>query len=198
MDPDNVGEAPRCEGCGGFVGMFPWLPPHHAELELWTSEFGDVAFGPGDELVVSEQFVALFKERELTGLSGFHPVTITRVIQREGKKPAEDPPTYFCVSVARGRAIIDGNASGLEFVRPWTCAECREGYVLRAKRIILKPETWSGEDIFFPRGLAQYMVTERFKDSFEEHQINNGVLIDASEYSFDLEPWREDGVLGPE
>ena len=71
VQPDNVGEAPKCEACGCFIGALKWFPPFRAGLELWDSIFGDIAFGPGDELLVSERFKVLWEERGLTGLQGF-------------------------------------------------------------------------------------------------------------------------------
>jgi len=54
---------------------------------------------------------------------------------------------------------------------------------------VLEPRTWSGEDIFIPRDVFVYMVTERFKRFCEENEIANAVFIPAEEYWEDSRPW---------
>src|SRR5437899_5941141 len=74
--------------------------------------------------------------------------------------------------------------------KPHTCNECRSGLIKRAARIVLEDDTWSGEDVFYARGLPGTRLTsERFKAFFDKYSINNGVLIDAAEYSFEFYPW---------
>lgn len=58
-EPHNVGDAPRCPACNRFVGMLRWQPPFRVEVETWGSTFGDIAFGPGDSLLVSEGLASL-------------------------------------------------------------------------------------------------------------------------------------------
>ena len=189
--PVHDGEAPKCPCCGDHVGMIPWLPPHRAVLEVWGRQFGDIAFGPGDELLVSEHFAVLYETNGLTGLSSFNEVCIARVKRRGRARVRGQPPKYYCVSVVRSRVAVDGKASGLVLEEPWTCEECRGGFLVRATRVVLEEHSWSGEDIFFARGLpGTILVSQRFKEFFERNQINNGMLIPASEYSFDLYPSR--------
>lgn len=51
-DPVHHGPAPRCHTCGALQGTRQWVPPHRAELELWGTEFGDVALGSSESLLV--------------------------------------------------------------------------------------------------------------------------------------------------
>jgi hypothetical protein len=174
--------------------MLPWLPPHRAELEALGQDFGDIAFGPGLEFLVSEQFKEPWCKTELVGLEGFFPVEIAKV--KKHKKIGGSVPNYFCVSVVRSRAAIDVVASGLERndgTGAEVCPECRLGPgVRRAQRIVLEPSTWSGEDIFIARGLpGTYIASERFKGFCERNQMKNAVLIPALEYSFDFYPWEK-------
>jgi hypothetical protein len=53
---ESRGEAPRCVACRKYVGMLPLKPPIRVELETWTDQFGDLAFGPADELLVGDRF----------------------------------------------------------------------------------------------------------------------------------------------
>jgi hypothetical protein len=193
-EPVIQGEPSRCELCGRFVGMIPWLAPHRAMIEPWGREYGDIVFGFGFGLLVSEKFKNAWLRSTLKGLEGFDPVEILKV--RKHKKIATPPPRYFLVSVQRSRAAIDAAASGLErdeSTEVEVCPECRKGGgVKRTRRVVLQRSTWSGEDIFIARGLpGTYIASERFKDFCERNQVKNAVLIPALEYSFDFYPWEK-------
>jgi hypothetical protein len=163
------------------------------ELTVWGSEYGDVAFGPSDELLVSERFADLYKSQGLSGLEGFHKVKIVKVKRRGDSRLRDSPPKYFCVEVKRSRAAIDIAASGLVLEAPPTCDECRSGLVMRTVGVVLEKGTWSGEDIFIARGLGgTILASERFKAFFDKYHVNNGVLVDARKYSFDFYPWLKD------
>lgn len=194
-DDANTGEAPICPVCGEFIGMLPWLPPYRAELEVWGKAYGDIAFGAGDEMLVSARFAMLYKEATLIGLEGFKETEILKIKRRGGSRLRLPPPKYYCVKVVRSRAAINIKASGLVLREPPTCDECRDGFIIRTQRVILEENTWSGEDVFFARGLPGTIITsERFKDFFEDKGINNGLLIPAEDYSFDF---YSDGKVGP-
>jgi hypothetical protein len=185
-DPVNVGDAPRCEACGEYVGMLRWLPPYRVELELWGRDFGDLVFGAGGNPLVSERFTALFRQEGLTGLEGFDPVEVVRIRDRRKPKRKSTPPTYLYVNVVRSKAAVDDKRSGIERSGPVTCQECRSYGVDRAKRIIIDPAGWAGEDLFIARGLTgRIIASERFKSFCDRHEIRNAVLIPAEEYSFD-------------
>lgn len=191
--PCNLGEAPECAACRDVIGVLEWLPPYRAQLKLWGGTFGDVVFGTGFKLLVSERFRTLWGDANLTGLDGFEPVEVTRVTRfGQGKKSRRRPPPYYCVSVARGRAAIDDARSGLEREDETTCPTCRlgrEGIIKRTRRIVLERSTWSGEDVFIPRGLpGTYLASERFKRFCDQHKFANVLLIPAAEYGFDFYP----------
>lgn len=187
-DPVNRGQAPKCPSCGHFIGGLAWLPPHRAVLEVWGKEYGDIAFFM-DELLISKRMADLYRAEELSGLQGFDEVEIVKVIRRGGSRLRTPPPPYYCVTVARSRAAIDVETSGLVLREPYTCNECRGGFIIRTARVVLEEGTWSGEDIFIARGLPGTILTsKRFKAFFDRHLINNGILIDATEYSFDFYP----------
>ncbi|MBN1795037.1 MAG: hypothetical protein JW804_00030 [Sedimentisphaerales bacterium] len=192
LEPHIVGEAPKCPLCGSFTGALSWLSPRNAEIEVWGDVYGDIVFGSGNCLFVSQRFIDLYKISGLIGLDGFHEVNVTKVIRRGGSKVKKEPPKYYCVSISRSRALIDTEASEFVHEEPWTCPECKSGLIKRAKRIFLEKDTWSGEDIFYARGLpGTIIVSQRFKDFFDKYKINNGVLIPAEEYSFDYYPWED-------
>ena len=191
-EPVHRGEAPRCTSCGGFVGMLPWLPPYRAELEVWGNEYGDIAFAPANELLVSERFATLYRAESLTGLEGFGEVEIHRVIRRGGSKLRRPPPKYYCVHIVRSRAAINQAASEFIHERPIRCDECRVGSIKRWSKIVMEERTWSGEDLFFARGLpGTIMTSERFKEFFGRNRMNNGILVAAAAYSHDFYPWEK-------
>jgi hypothetical protein len=188
-DPMNVGDALLCPVCGGPVSMLPWLPPYRAELQFWGREAGDIAISFGSsEIVLSDRFRRLWEEARLVGLSAFERVEVVKTRsygKKKGIKPSSD---YYYVAIARSRAAVDDEASELFRPKGRYCEECGGGDPERAKRIVLQENTWSGEDIFYARDLpGRIMTSERYRDFHIENEINNGILIEASQYSFD---WR--------
>lgn len=183
------GAAPRCELCGRHVGALPLLPPFRMELETWGIGFGDIAFGPGDDLLVTRHFANLFQELGLSGLQGFEPVLITRVRKHSLNK--DRLPDYVHVTVAKSNAAIDASKSELEIVGPAPCTACRlSNGIKRAKRLIIESGTWSGEDIFRARGLpGKIFASQRFAVFCTEYKIKNAVLVPCEEFSFDHYPW---------
>lgn len=189
VDGSPTAEAPGCPVCGKFVAMMPLRPPVRVELEMWGTQLGDIAFGPANELLVTERFWGLYQASGLIGLRDVGPAEVVSVrAYRKQKRPA---PPYHCCRVTQGSAAIDDTESGVEREESETCEACRQGGILkRAKRVILEPDSWSGEDIFFARGLpGTILVSEKFQKFCEENEISNCLLVSAEEFSFDHYPW---------
>jgi hypothetical protein len=187
-DQSKVGPAPRCPACGSAIGSLPRLPPWRAELKLWGRRFGDLAFGPGMDVLVSARFRDAFLRSGLTGFSGFAPAEIIKVVARLRNIPMP-PPSYFVAVPGKSRAAVDDRASGLDYEKRWTCKECRTGSMMRLRRLVLEPGTWSGEDVFIARGLPGTIITsERFKKFCDTLAFTNCVLIEAAHYHFDFFP----------
>jgi hypothetical protein len=191
--PHNVGKAPTCQSCGKALGMLPWLPPYRAEIEYWGEKAGDIVFGPSNELLVSEKFKLAYKDDNLNGLCGFLPVEITKSTYHNNKTEI-NKTKYYCVTIGLSRAAIDISSSGVVFDEPVTCNECRIGGILKSiDRIFIEDGTWSGEDIFFARGLPGVIITsDKFKQFFKKNGIENGVLKKASEFQLNLYPWEHE------
>ncbi|MBM7113785.1 hypothetical protein I3V78_09530 [Archangium primigenium] len=52
--------------------------------------------------------------------------------------------------------------------------------------IVLEPGTWSGEDIFRPRGMqGELLVTERFKVFAERHGFTNMRFTPSEQFVWD-------------
>src|SRR5262245_45670349 len=112
VEPVSLGDTPRCSSCGQALGALRWRPPHRVELETWGEAFGDIAFGPATDLLVSERFAFLWEQARLVGLDGFDQVEIVKIVRHARLK--DDPPRYFRVDVVRSRAAVDDSASNLE------------------------------------------------------------------------------------
>lgn len=193
IDPETetirTGDACVCLRCSDYVGMLKWLPPYEVELECWGKEFGDICFDTG-ELIVSERFKRLYEEWSLTGLTNFDPVKILSIVRRRRIKG--DPPPYFYVQVNRTRAAIDQLASGFVWKVPPTCDECRLGRDLeRFERIIIEPQTWTGEDIYIPRGLSCFVTSPKFRQFYETNKITGARLVPADQYWYDSYGWKK-------
>lgn len=173
VDP-NRGPPFHCPQCGGIIGMLTWPPPYRVEVELYGKEFGDVIEGPGGSILVTERFAEDFQAEGLTGLSGFHPVEVTRVIRkRRGPKPGP-PPRYLFVTPAFGNAAVDIERSRILGNRPTQCTWCRKVRPDAIDGFTLEEGTWKGEDIFRPRGLwADLVVSERFVRFAERHAMSH-------------------------
>ncbi len=154
-------------------------------------QFGDFVFGAGDDLLVSESLVELYRHHSLTGLSGFGPVEVVKVRSRRKKKP--DPPPYFRAVVGRGRAAIDLAASGFEWLEAPTCVECRSANIVRWKRVVIEKNTWTGDDIVIARGLpGTFIVSKNFKDVCANNDVKNAIFLPAESYAYDFYPGMKD------
>jgi hypothetical protein len=184
------GPAPQCEACGTYLDKLKLIPPVGAELETWGKEYGDVAFGLGNEILVSERFLKAYETSGLVGLMDFSPAVIKRIIKR--RRPAGSVPAYFFCRAVRGRATMDEVKSGFVRLKPWTCDVCRLAPYRRYFSIHFEPDTWGGEDVFIPRGLRAFVVvTERFKAFCEQHKFLNCHFFAAEDFGCDFYPWEK-------
>jgi hypothetical protein len=78
---------------------------------------------------------------------------------------------------------IDIGRSGIQYIDKPSCPECRSGTLLAINGIVVEKGTWSGEDIFYARGLPGIIITtSRFREFFDAHGISGGILVPAEEY----------------
>lgn len=185
-DDSVIGESPRCEACGDPVGMRAWLPPLRVDFRVCRDGYCDLVYPPHNDVLISSPFREIYESEGLTGLSGFDPVEIVKI---KPKRRAKEPhPTYYRVHVAWSQAAVDPEASGWDPPedKP-VCPLCQiPSKRKRWKGIVITPGTWSGEDIFFPRGgTGDIIVSERFKQVCEAHGVSNALLIPAEEFGYD-------------
>ena len=180
-DP-NYGEAPRCPVCGQFTGGRQWLPPLRVELELHGRQFGDVLTGSGgSDLLVSPRFEEVYRSNGLVGLEGFEPVEIVKV--RSPHRLTPEPPAYRRADVAPSEVAIDVERTGVVRGGPIECSYCFTSTINGIRSVVIDEATWSGEDVFVPRGLpGTITVSERFRDVCVRHAITNLKLVESREF----------------
>lgn len=190
----NIGEPERCKTCGRALSMRRWLPPYEIELETWGAGFADFVVGMEDHLV-SPRFREILSRNEITGFEGFNPICIRRF--KKHRRFKGEPPAYVRVGVIGTPAAVDVVASGFKWrvKTPQVCPMCRlgNGILQRFDRVIIEPESWTGEDVFRARGLpGDIMVSQRFFDIWQSNELEGIQLIPAEEHWYDAYPWEND------
>lgn len=186
VDPVKVGEAERCPSCQGPVSRLEWLPPHRIKLSSAKAEkWGDFLWGAGFDLMVSNRFRQAYEAEQLRGLEKFYPpAEIVRVGRRKSGDFPTGLPTYYLVKIPWGAANVDDEASGA-VRKDYGCSYCR-GPIKLLERIVIKPDSWNGSDIFIPRGLfGTILVSGRFKEVVESYELRNVWLIPSQQYAYD-------------
>jgi hypothetical protein len=188
LDPAIIGKQQEhgfCPCCGEGLGPLPWLPPHR--IKLSNKRYPDFLWGAGFDLMVSDRFRRLYEAAKLTGITRFDPpAEIVRVGRRKLWEVHPRPPDYHNVVYLHAGADLDDEAS--EATRPpGKCPCCRQN-IDGFERIVLRPGSWTGADLFEALGLpGQRLVTERFKQLVEEHGLLGVDVIPALQYRLNLE-----------
>lgn len=178
------GEPAMCPVCKeGFISMKPWLPPRRALIRVWGKELGDVAFGPGNELLVSEYFRLAWIEHGLRGLDVFEPVEVVRLTPARLARAA---PSFHCILPKLGTTSLDFSRSTIERSGEPDCLFCGKGSVKNAIHgVVIAEETWGGEDIFRPLGLVgSVIVTSRFREMVAAKSLKNFGLVPVERYTW--------------
>jgi len=187
LPPQNVGTSTDnsvCPCCGRGMGMRPWLPPHR--IKLSSSRYPDLLWGAGFDLMVSERFKRLYEASGLQGITRFDPpAEIVKVGRRPASEVQPPPPDYHNIWFLRGGADLDDDLS--EARRPPGLCPCCRGGIHSLQRVVLRPGSWTGADLFKAYGLSgTFLVSERFQAFVEQHQITNAELTPAEQYHFDF------------
>jgi hypothetical protein len=163
--------------------MLTWLPPYRVELKLRGKAFGDLSFGTGNDLLISEAFREAWVKECLKGLDRFDPVEIVRIRPVRAAKRA---PRYLHVVAPRTATAVDEQRSIFVWNGPRKCEYC--GYVgLDAIHgFAIDEKSWTGEDIFYTRHLSGCIIaTERFRKVVEDYDLKNARLIPVEEFKWD-------------
>ncbi len=183
MDPHHLGDSTKCPQCGMPVSSLSWLPPYRAEIRAFTGKLGDLAYGTGDDLLVSEKFRSAWEKSELRGITEFAPLERIRFRPaRLGKKPV----TYWKFSVKHWGTRIDSSRSLIEYEGPTTCNTCLAGWIDSVRGFAVDESSWTGEDIFYAWGMPGSMiVTDRVRQLRDDHGLTNINLIPTEQYLWD-------------
>jgi hypothetical protein len=177
----SFGPAPQCESCGRFIGMKVWLSPFRVELVLHGSEWADFAFFGLADFLLSERASKSSLSAGLVGLSGFEHV---EVLSARGSQ--EPPPEYRHVSIARSSASVDEERSSVIRSEDPVCEVCLSADIDAIHGFALRLETWTGEDVFFARGLPGIVIaSDRFRTLADEHSFTNVRFIPTESYEWD-------------
>ncbi|MBX7105642.1 MAG: hypothetical protein K1X57_16280 [Gemmataceae bacterium] len=198
------GDAPRCPACGRIIGLRQWLPPYRLEMETWGRHYGDFEC-LGEDWVISERLRDLFLCNNLKGLTEFEEVDIVRITYRRGK-PEGSVPRYFKAVVDKQHVTVDQQASGMQWApnyasademtdKQWGlgalgCSVClwREGTFVRLNKLVILPETWTGEDVFHARGGVDNIVSHRLVTICEAGNIKGVQFTPADQFEIDYYP----------
>lgn len=176
------GPAPRCPVCDLFVGMKSWPPPYRAELKRYGPVFGNVAFGVGASLLVSQAFRNAWIREKLVGFSSFDPVELTRVRPSRG---GGETPEYFHVVVGRGGTTLDEAKSLLSRIGNVSCHFCDGGAEINAIHgLTIAERSWTGEDIFYSWGIAGVIVvTKNVRGLAADNELTNVMLTPVEDFT---------------
>ena len=181
--PVRLGDAPQCAKCGLFVGSKPWLPPYRAIVKGYGQQLGDIAFGVGSSLLVSEPFRRAWEAAELQGLR----FAALEELSIRPAKLAKTSVSFFQVLIEHRDTLIDERRSIIERSESASCEQCKAGGVLKNIRgFSIAESTWSGEDIFYAWGLpGTIVVTDRVAQLAERNGLRNVHVTAVEDYVWD-------------
>ena len=141
--------------------------------------------GPGDGFLVSERFTEAYHRENLTGFSGFLPVEVVRTVRRSRSRKPFQVPRYLYAWSEFSHTSVDVVRSHFHRDKPFTCDWCRQSLLHGIRGFFIEEGSWTGEDVFRPRGLAGInVVSERFADFVQRHGFTNMLLIPTEQYLF--------------
>lgn len=180
-DPITRGEAPTCRTCGKFIGMRTWLPPRFAQVVVHGESAGDFAFASSSDFLVSDAVVVALAGEGLTGVGALQEVEVSSTLQAA---PAQ-PRRYFYGAVAVRGADIDPSRSDIERTAVPECDDCMSNGVSAIRGFAIAGATWSGDDVFVPRGLpGVVVVSEAFRRVAEERAFTNIELVPTERFTW--------------
>jgi hypothetical protein len=182
--PKNTTPAPVCDRCGLAIGARVWVQPYRVRLKLYGENFGDFVFCSVTDILVSEGFLDAYTRSDLKGFVGFEKVEVLGFVAKH-RKYLNEIPTYYHVRSTNTKTSIDEWASHVVRFEPPRCSECRIGGIKKVEKIIIDENTWTGEDVFFVRGLpGMNVISERFFECCTKNKITGANFIPAESYSW--------------
>lgn len=184
-EPMRLGPAPTCPRCGRYVGLRTWLAPRSARIGVYGRVFGDVAFGSGTDLLLSDSFVSAWRSKSLRGLGGFEPVAVRRTSAPRLSRSCA--PKYFHATAGRTNARVNRATSQIETAGTIACELCLgPGPIDGIAKLDIDLRSVGEEDAFQPWGAAGIVVvSERVLALAEEHRLENVTGTPLSTFSWD-------------
>src|SRR5207244_5486807 len=114
----------------------------------------------------SEQFMEAVNASPLIGIERSYPVEVVKMGSR-GKLGVYETPRLFGFDVRHSYCRVNYEAAGVRWWRPPDpdyCCFCgpggggKGGSFNALLSLVIEPDTWHGEDIFFPINLSGTMV----------------------------------------
>jgi hypothetical protein len=169
-----LSDPPRCMFCGTTLAPLVPLPPYRYRFIRRD--------GPGDlltnrlDFAVSQRFAKAFDQSALSGL-------------RFSDAPLEllgSDLEYYMAFPECTLTLLDEEGSGVVVEDVRGCEKCRVIAIKKIERIVIREETWEGQDVFMCGHLSSaILVTQRFVDFVAEHQFTNFHFVHQSEFHFD-------------
>lgn len=146
-------------------------------------KFWDVISTSGVLFVFSEKVVKLIQNNNITGCK-FYPITI---------KGHEDLKYYLLTITGKCGPLDDSKAELIETldgpamkIQNTNITIPKQQFsVMKGKSVRL--ETWDRCDFFLVENTLHALVTERVRDLFKKHRINNIYLEDLKDYTWFLD-----------
>ncbi|HLL06190.1 MAG TPA: hypothetical protein VK539_36800 [Myxococcaceae bacterium] len=119
-----------------------------------------------------------------------------RVLGKRRGSKSGPPPQYLFVTPVYGHTALDLERSRMHISKPRTCTWCRSTGVDAIDGLALEEGTWTGEDVFRPRGLwGIILVSQRFRRFAEHRALSHYTFIPIDKYVWDplghFYPWEE-------
>lgn len=94
----------RCPVCNKMITFSIWAPPHYATLSSANpKKWGDVVWGAGLRLLVSERLKNIYEKEGLIGFEGFTgPVEFHRYGKKKPEEMEVELPKYYNIWVKWG------------------------------------------------------------------------------------------------
>jgi hypothetical protein len=187
-DDQPVLPAPTCPRCGRFVGSLQLPAPLRVWLEAEGPKWGDLAFGGGDQVLMSRRVLDRLRSVGATGLHVCGPVSITNNLEDSSLGPI---PEYSLVSITHSETRLDAERSGFVVDRPMNCGSCRGDAILNSlSRIEVDESTWTREDLFYACNLpGVIIVSETAGRVLSDETFLNVKVIDAHSYRIPRRDW---------
>jgi uncharacterized protein DUF1629 len=166
-------ESPRCDVCGERLGLLRRIPPY--KYKLVSGPSADV-ITDGGVFAVSPRFKAFFLSSDLKGLEySEDPINLMKT-----------SATYFMAHPAYTQTLIDTEASGAVIQRRVGCDKCGAAGYHKIDRIVIREDTWAGEDVFTLSSLSGVVLTtQRFVDFVNTNQFTGFSFLHQDEYHYD-------------